>query len=787
MAVFGIKEFDWMREYHQEKSEVKRLLQEYSKTNAAEVLSREDMLKVGEQIWCELAPADKKNSFYDQENVKKEKAFIAKARKSALAAKEKISDSHRSIEYCLVWEEQDTQQALQKHASSTYSTNGRAAYFYAAGMETAGEARIRMIDSAERIDAPWLVTLRRAQVRMDWISAHRDEITNRMVITARSNYYNEAISLFKTLRTGRTKIIAAASIAKLEAWHKEWTSAMGSIGQREPNTQAAGGETGTLRVPRWLQYGVIGCLGIMVLMAVMSKVGEVSGGDMPTAGEMSDGDVGSNFSEEEQLKANFYVTEDGVLSAIYDIGDNAIVIPEEVNGIKITRVEDLNITCLEGVALEELTLPEGVETIGYGFFWNSHNQSTTLKKLVLPSTLKNIEARAFTGCSSLEEIVVPDEMELEYVGTEVFVGTKWYTLQHMETGYVALGNALLVADPFSDTVTIPEGIVTIGCNVFANNQDITELYLPDGLKYINTGGFSQCSNMTSVSFPDSIKEIAEAGFLHCSSLEDITFRGAVDNLVIGRSAFEGCNYKNIDFPEGLSEIGERAFFGTAQMTSITIPGSVKWIGGNAFYVSVFDGTKRMEKIEIKEGVEQIDGGAFIGIYPEELILPDNLKEIHSGAFDHFADMRTEDGFYIEDGVLFGYDGESKNVVIPDGVKMIAGGAFNESDIISVVCPDSVVSIGYQAFRWCWQLQKVTLSENLRYIGAEAFNGAGLGFISFPNSLTTIGDRAFEGCRSLTILRGGENVTEVGEYVFDYTGISAEVQKEWELKNGDAEE
>lgn len=118
---------------------------------------------------------------------------------------------------------------------------------------------------------------------------------------------------------------------------------------------------------------------------------------------------------------------------------------------------------------------------------------------------------------------------------------------------------------------------------------------------------------------------------------------------------------------------------------------------------------------------------------------------------------------IENGILKAYDGDMKHVVIPDGVRVIAGDVeesdrnglrrrhpevksdgvfyfpFNACDQIeSVVMTDSVEEIGAKAFEHCKNLKKITFSKNLKKICLSAFLGCeNLTKFELPISVTEI--------------------------------------------------
>lgn len=122
-----------------------------------------------------------------------------------------------------------------------------------------------------------------------------------------------------------------------------------------------------------------------------------------------------------------------------------------------------------------------------------------------------------------------------------------------------------------------------------------------------------------------------------------------------------------------------------------------------------------------------------------------------------------------DDILTEYHGERKNIVIPDGIKMIRGEEvafgteFEEEDkalwrkrvkapfsrdkrIESVTMGDSVTVIGPKAFEHCANLKTIELSKNLEIIGPSAFLGCkALKEIHIPSSLKRIEEWAFSFC------------------------------------------
>lgn len=129
-------------------------------------------------------------------------------------------------------------------------------------------------------------------------------------------------------------------------------------------------------------------------------------------------------------------------------------------------------------------------------------------------------------------------------------------------------------------------------------------------------------------------------------------------------------------------------------------------------------------------------------------------------------------------VIKKYKGKAKDVVIPSEIEEfpvvhLDGTAFCGTNIVSVVIPDFVTSIGISrnssegCFSECTSLTKVTLSKNLIYIPGDCFYGCkALKEISLPGEVKRIGDGAFQNCTSLESISIGDSVEIIGSGAFE---------------------
>lgn len=228
--------------------------------------------------------------------------------------------------------------------------------------------------------------------------------------------------------------------------------------------------------------------------------------------------------------------------------------------------------------------------------------------------------------------------------------------------------------------------------------------------------------------------------------------------VIGNTAFMYCFYlTSLTLPNSVTTIEEGAFsYCTGFTGDLVIPNSVVTIEPSAFFTCYsFDGD-----LVIGNAVTVIGDYAFDdcnGLHGV-LNIPSNVTSIGTDAFRYcqFSGMTVDPANPVFDSR------DNCNAIIVTSTNELLTGCAN------TVIPNTVTSIGENAFCGLDGLTSIDIPESVTTIGASAFSFCFnlTGDLTIPNSVTTIGSGAFFECSgfdgTLTI---GASVTFIGDYAF----------------------
>lgn len=195
---------------------------------------------------------------------------------------------------------------------------------------------------------------------------------------------------------------------------------------------------------------------------------------------------------------------------------------------------------IAGVQVENVCFSEGLKVVPKGLCVSQKR----LKHVTFPLSVQIIEERAFYGCNSLEDVILP-------------------------AGLRELGNSCFSYCDALTSIVIPESVETIGDESFYGCRKLKQALLPPKIKEISGGCFRACSSLETIEIPNGVTHIKDEAFSSCINLKKVNLPETLRS--IGVNAFYGCDsLKEVVFPASINEIGEGAFWNCSNLLPIDI-------------------------------------------------------------------------------------------------------------------------------------------------------------------------------------------------------------------------
>lgn len=272
----------------------------------------------------------------------------------------------------------------------------------------------------------------------------------------------------------------------------------------------------------------------------------------------------------------------------------------------------------------------------------------------------------------------------------------------------------------------------------------------------------------------------------CKQADDVI--DLQDVLSVSNYAFEGCLSKNI-INVKLQYTEQYAFHGYPYMSSVEYINGTNCVGDICLSIDedaeVVEIPKNVTSIVINEDFsgntkvkcnklviynsQALESCSYVtGLSCDTICIAyggyidtNRLNIIESKCFEIAGNNR----YTIRDGFLYDYSGKTlilcpklrgNKVTVPDGTKYIAKIAFrNNSNITELILPDSLISIGEQAFSGCMSLYFIDFGKGLSQIGDSkhstfVFSNC-LQEIIFDEGIEIIDESAFSLCESAKTL------------------------------------
>lgn len=292
-------------------------------------------------------------------------------------------------------------------------------------------------------------------------------------------------------------------------------------------------------------------------------------------------------------------------------------------------------------------------------------------------------------------------------------------------------------------------------NAYSGEITIPEIVTYNGITYsvtsIGSWTFRDCSSLTAISIPKSIINIGDGGFYNCISLISITMKATTPPTISTISSPFCDKHTLIYIPDNTLSAYQQAW-------------------GNEYTYINNENTLALH-IEVPGTLEDLIFSA--GTRPALVAKLTLIGTLNNKDFTCMRETMTSlvyidlSGITNTSGVDFKNKTNLVQVILPANLTSIGYMAFSGcSSLASITIPNSVTSIWNYAFEYCPFLTSITIPNSVTSIENSAFSHCyGLTSVTIPNSVTSIGHSAFFNCYGLTSVTIPNSVTSIGESAF----------------------
>lgn len=424
-------------------------------------------------------------------------------------------------------------------------------------------------------------------------------------------------------------------------------------------------------------------------------------------------------------------------------------------------------------SLERISIPASVTFMEAYVF----NDCTGLKEVVFAAETRLEYGRGFEGCMNIESATCFADMmyylpqdslqTANIIGGSTISNDTFYNATHLREIHISDGIREIGARAFSGCVNlssleIPDSVTSIGEHAFSN-CGVKELILSSAVESVGYACFADSIALESVIFEEgaSISVLEKTLFMGCVNLRRLVLPQISDG--IEPDALVDCTkLEELSVPfvgqnaDGTGATNLGYLFGDETDNYSTVPSSLKKVCVSGSYPipdEAFDSCRFIEEVILSTEIRQIGANAFASCVSLAVIsFGENsaLQTIGVGAFTGCYDLVA--------------------VVIPSGVYQLGEAAFmNCRELKTVVfeANDLLQTIERMTFAGCSGLTGIAIPASVTQLGVSAFSGCSvLESINIPQGVTKLLDNVFAGCGFRTLTFGADcAITEIGEFAF----------------------
>lgn len=489
-----------------------------------------------------------------------------------------------------------------------------------------------------------------------------------------------------------------------------------------------------------------------------------------------------------------YVYKDGGITIIKFLNvTNTVVIPNQIENIDVLRIGENAFANASNIT--SVTLPSTLIEIGK----NAFNGCTNLKHINIPNGVTTIGEYAFNNNTSALSLTIPESVVM--IGNFAFASTSsltniYYNALSIQDRFsnnrifagsgVSYGATLRIGanvsripnymfNPYNSssysqtfrasTIIFETNVadITIGTYAFSYNYALNSLTLPEGLTSIGDFAFYNCQALQNFTIPSTVSYLGtrflegttvkniglQENNTYFTSLEGVIYTSDLTELVIASSSVA-----NAVIPNSVTSIRTYAFNNNGNLTNITVSNSLTTIGAFAF-----NGNTKLRAIELPETLTSIGQNAFASCYEITTItIPAGVQFIGSGAFSSMSRLSELRYFATQANDFSQYNTpfNSMGSSLPSGTQVL------------ILVGANVTYLPNYTFDGLTKVTQVQFEENstLVKIGNYAMRGmTGLSSLQLPASVEEIGSYAFDGSSNLISINIPKNLKTISTYAY----------------------
>lgn len=314
------------------------------------------------------------------------------------------------------------------------------------------------------------------------------------------------------------------------------------------------------------------------------------------------------------------------------------------------------------------------------------------------------------------------------------------------------------------TVKVRDGVAQIGDgeNVALDPRPTGRLVIPselDGLQIRKLAGncFAKCGDLESVTIPEGVFSVGPRAFINCQRLVEMSIPDSLEHFAF--EALCGTGLKGIDL-KNVRLIEDGVFKFCTKLNDLAVnPGNLTYFVKDGV---LYDKMRRAiafcprscDAFVIPDGTEEIYDSAFQKTQLMSVVFPETVEIVGHDAFGGCPFLESVK-FRGQDAILgkwaFGRTPSLKTVILPSRLKELdAQSIFNGAgELESISLPDTLEVIGDDVFADCGKLRSISLGKSLRMVRNHAFSDClELQAVVFPDTLEGLGAEVFLNCKSL---------------------------------------